>query len=746
VSLALTGLSGFTTLLGPVESAEAAPAALFNPGNLITDAAFYNADEMSAAGVQSFLESQVPTCAAGGTCLKDYRESTYTRAPDIYCSGQYTGVASQRASDIIKSVALACGVNPRVLLVLLQKEQSLVTSTNPSAAKYQRATGYACPDSGTCAPSTLGFYNQVYKAAWQFRVYRYNPGKWNHKPGQVNNIRFHPNTACGTMAVYIENQATAGLYNYTPYTPNPAALGNMYGTGDGCSSYGNRNFWRIYTDWFGNPNGGGSLVKSASNSSVFLVTNSVKYLVSSPTVHQSLLSALGPVYTSSQPYLDAIPTSPTNASNLLRGPDGWIFLSAYGSKNRFNDCAMVIEYGFAPPCGPYIDVNLPQIQKFTTGAQITQFAQSATSGVVYYVNDGKKRGIQTQAQFVALAAGGSMTTVTMPQATLDLIPSGPDYLVPATVVKTAASSQLYLAGLDGELIKMSANLQAGFGLGAPRTIDAGALAASTVREASLTSAVTCGSATYIAGGGKSWSVPNAAGLPTTALDTATCTALPKSAQAVTGPVFLISPTGIAYLISGGQRQTMANLAQVDALNGTNPRVLIPATQATIDSIPIGYAAGTVGKSPTTGIVYLLNGTVSKIRMTSALTADLGLGILPVPDAVLNTYPTAPGMLTMTVTCGSATYIAGGGKSWSVPNAAGLPTTALDTATCTALPKSAQAVTGPVFLISPTGVAYLISGGQRQTMANLAQVDALNGTNPRVLIPATQATIDSIPIG
>jgi hypothetical protein len=55
--------------------------------------------------------------------------------------------------------------------------------------------------------------------------------------------------------VFIENQATAGLYNYTPYTPNDAALNNMYGTGDACSSYGNRNFWRIYTDWFGNPNG-----------------------------------------------------------------------------------------------------------------------------------------------------------------------------------------------------------------------------------------------------------------------------------------------------------------------------------------------------------------------------------------------------------------------------------------------------------------------------------------------------------
>ena len=51
--------------------------------------------------------------------------------------------------------------------------------------------------------------------------------------------------------MYIQNQATAGLYLYTPYRPNAAALANLYGTGDGCSSYGNRNFWRMFTDWFG---------------------------------------------------------------------------------------------------------------------------------------------------------------------------------------------------------------------------------------------------------------------------------------------------------------------------------------------------------------------------------------------------------------------------------------------------------------------------------------------------------------
>ncbi|AWB95914.1 hypothetical protein DCE93_09765 [Agromyces badenianii] len=71
--------------------------------------------------------------------------------------------------------------------------------------------------------------------------------------GEVNAVRYHPNAACGTKDVRVQNKATAALYYYTPYTPNAAALNNLYGTGDACSAYGNRNFWRMYNDWFGSP-------------------------------------------------------------------------------------------------------------------------------------------------------------------------------------------------------------------------------------------------------------------------------------------------------------------------------------------------------------------------------------------------------------------------------------------------------------------------------------------------------------
>ncbi|WP_084767303.1 LGFP repeat-containing protein [Leucobacter komagatae] len=120
--------------------------------------------------------------------------------------------------------------------------------------------GYACPDSGpggtaNCDPTQGGFFQQVYRAAWQLKVYRAFPNSYNYKPFQNNTIQWHPNASCGTSSVRIENWATAALYIYTPYRPNQAALNAGWGTGDGCSSYGNRNFYNYYRAWFGTPSG-----------------------------------------------------------------------------------------------------------------------------------------------------------------------------------------------------------------------------------------------------------------------------------------------------------------------------------------------------------------------------------------------------------------------------------------------------------------------------------------------------------
>ena len=226
----------------------------FQAGNIISDAAFFNAGTMSEAQIQSFLQAKVPTCQSGYVCLKDWYDTSRTTAADAMC-GAYSGGVRERASTIIFKVAQACGINPQVLLVMLQKEQGLVTHVWPSDWRYTIAMGQGCPDTAACDTRYYGFFNQVYGAAWQMKRYANPAGTsqyftW-YAPGKTWNLRWHPNEACGSAPVYVQNQATANLYYYTPYQPNAAAIRAGYGEGDGCSSYGNRNFYQYFTDWFG---------------------------------------------------------------------------------------------------------------------------------------------------------------------------------------------------------------------------------------------------------------------------------------------------------------------------------------------------------------------------------------------------------------------------------------------------------------------------------------------------------------
>jgi uncharacterized protein with LGFP repeats len=233
---------------------ESADLRLFDPGNIIDDDIFYNAGAMDAAAVQAFLATKGSECTSS-LCLKNLRQDTWTRAADQYCAS-YPGRSGETAAQIIAKVSRACGVNPQVLLVLLQKEQGLVRTSDATEGKLRKAVGYGCPDTAPCDAQYYGFYNQLYSAAHRFQYYRANPRSFGHRAGVTNNVRYHPNSACGSVRVYIQNQATAGLYNYTPYTPNEAALRAGYGTGDGCSAYGNRNFFSYFADWFGSTQSG----------------------------------------------------------------------------------------------------------------------------------------------------------------------------------------------------------------------------------------------------------------------------------------------------------------------------------------------------------------------------------------------------------------------------------------------------------------------------------------------------------
>ena len=173
-----------------------------------------------------------------------------------------TGGTGLDAAAVIARVSVACGVNPRVMLVTLQKESRLLNRTDPTPSSYAAAWGWHCPDTGpggtaNCDPAYAGLVNQAYGMAKQWSRYRTDPAKYNYRAGQTVNILFNvAESGCGSAPVTITNTATASLYNYTPYQPNPASLAAYPGEGDQCSSYGNRNFFFLYQSYFGSTGGG----------------------------------------------------------------------------------------------------------------------------------------------------------------------------------------------------------------------------------------------------------------------------------------------------------------------------------------------------------------------------------------------------------------------------------------------------------------------------------------------------------
>lgn len=244
-------------------SARALAVADWDPGYIISDTVFYDTTTLTATGIQSFLQSQETGCRAGATCLKDFHQDTTSKpaqTPAGHCAA-VPGGSQESAATIVSEAATACGINPEILLVLLQKEQSLVTATAPTANQYAKATGFKCPDTAPCDPAYATFQDQVYNAAWQFRQYTLFPSHWNYQIGS-SFVGYNPDSRCGGSWINIRNQATANLYIYTPYQPNSAALAWKLGGGPAvssaypdCGAFGNVNFATIFNGWFGPPTG-----------------------------------------------------------------------------------------------------------------------------------------------------------------------------------------------------------------------------------------------------------------------------------------------------------------------------------------------------------------------------------------------------------------------------------------------------------------------------------------------------------
>jgi len=210
--------------------------AAFDAGYIMSDGLFSDYNSMNEAQIQAFLETRTSFLA--------------TYADTIPSEVSVDGVlipAHTPASRMIYIAAQRYHINPQVIIVTIQKEQSSIGTTlaqlNPVPGgvymKIDCAMGYdyglGCPDTFATHPGLRGFAQQVTYGTWQLK----------HDfecavPGTVSWDGFN----CGgnrvgsiISGVTIQTRAAAALYNYTP---NIATYGPGY------------SFRINFINWFGN--------------------------------------------------------------------------------------------------------------------------------------------------------------------------------------------------------------------------------------------------------------------------------------------------------------------------------------------------------------------------------------------------------------------------------------------------------------------------------------------------------------
>lgn len=404
--LLVVALSSLLTIVGLtyIPSSQALDGSKFDPGLIISDSVFFDFGSMTVEEIQRFLESQVPVCKSGSNgmpCLRNYKTDTPEKTADPGKCAYMPAQTNISAAQIIYNVARACGINPRVLLVTLQKEQGLVQSTIPSPYMYRAAMGYGCPDNdpAICGKVWVGLFNQLYKAAGQFQWYGDPNGSFTYlRPGREVSIAYNEVASknCGRKTFLLKSQATANLYYYTPYTPNKAALDNLRGLGDKCSAYGNRNFWRFYWDWFGSPIGGGFLLKS-STSDTYFISNDVKYPLADPSLVEAL-APLGPLGEISQDYLNSfatgIPITRLVKTPAYNGVSAYFFVSK-GKKYLVSNCDQATNMGL--DCTKAVELTRVQLDALPTGVfrpditTVVKTAAVAPATPSYFMVSGSKK-------------------------------------------------------------------------------------------------------------------------------------------------------------------------------------------------------------------------------------------------------------------------------------------------------------------------------------------------------------------
>lgn len=544
----------------------------FRPGKIISDEVFFDSSTMTAASIDSFFRSKVSSCRSGYVCLKDYRQNTPNRAADQYCNG-YQGSGNESAATIIYKVAQSCGINPQVFIVMLQKEQSLITHTWPSDWRYSMALGQGCPDTAPCDPAFAGFFYQIYGAGRQMKIYTEGRYFTYYAPGKTWNIMYNPNASCGRGPVYVENAATAALYYYTPYQPNAAALRAGYGSGDGCSAYGNRNFHNYFTDWFGSTQGPTSnLVRASDTGAVYLLSGRTKHYVTNPADLRVLTTRVGAVQTVSPSYIASLPTGNRFIRLVRDARDGAIYLlQPDGTKHHFATEALISRYGMR--VDDYTPLTPLLLNAYPTGIPVGDYFRSEDSPDYFKWENGQRRHIANGLAWNLERAKAKDYVAVLPAGNAAFPPLGRAFLAPGTLVKENSRDEVYIVGNGADLTHIpSWDIAADAGITAFEPVVNGTFAGYN-KSTAFAPLVSCAAKTLVVDGGKMTTVANPARSGKgTALPASVCAVLPRSSTTISSAVFVKSKSAdpIYSLESGRIRHVQSGQRLLELSGGKSP--------------------------------------------------------------------------------------------------------------------------------------------------------------------------------
>lgn len=360
--------------------AQSAAEAGFSINTVITDDQMNDYLSMSAGRIQEFLNSQTGI-------LKTY-----------------VATDGRTAAQVIYDAAQASQISPKVLLVTVQKESSMITKSIFNTDAYSGSsqyyldwiTFYGWCD--TCSTGLdKGFINQINATAAAFRRYLnliassgtsisgwgptvtksvpclasdYNNGRQICTPG--TNIDITPT-----------NAATSALYTYTPHPGGNYAFWKIW-------KMFNFNMRRVYPD--------GTLLQAKGSKDIYIIQGGVKRRFATQNVLLAS-SSLKKVITVSVDTLLQYENGKTiyfTNYSLVTAPNRGVYLIANDQKRAIKSKAALLKIGLDPKKS--VKANWDILNEFPDGAPITTddvypagaIVQNSKNGMVFFVKDGIK--------------------------------------------------------------------------------------------------------------------------------------------------------------------------------------------------------------------------------------------------------------------------------------------------------------------------------------------------------------------